>query len=523
MPPSGHSGSSHASSHSSFSHSSFGLSSRSSFGSSLSSSFNSLSNSKSSGPSSHSNSSKSSSSHASAPVKSAPVSTPKPASRPSYAPSSHSESSHSSYSYTPRPEPKREPSRHYSEPVRHHVFPTPRPRFHQPVGWHHDVYGIPKIYVIHDHDYAYYPQGWTSDDGTSYRAGYYDENGNYEENIVSKDVTKVKLTCPYCDTTKVVAWEVGLDTKCDSCGANMIIEEEKPKPPVNTQANYTYKESKTDHDDFSYSRRSSSNSNVLMLLVGAAVTIFLVACIAIGIGNGVKSVVTKNESYQSPATKEVVVQQTQEIPDEIYVEPLGRYCYLDGENYYDEGTECWFWFNIDVTPGIWQYWYEGISSDYGDYGWMEYDEAEKRWYIEESADNWEPLESYYYEENAERLWHFKDANIFPTNQAGNTLSRESNDGSLYVEEIGRYCPVDGDNYYDETTQCWFWFNEDLSPAQWQYWYEDVSGDFGDFGWMEYSDSEGIWYIEVKNGVWEPLDTDKYSTDKLWHFSNAYKR
>ena len=77
----------------------------------------------------------------------------------------------------------------------------------------------------------------------------------------------------------------------------------------------------------------------------------------------------------------------------------------DGGNYYDKESDCWLWHNTDVTPAIWQYWYNGISSDYGDYGWMEWDEAENIWYIEESDGNWIKLPSKYY---TGHLWH-----IFP--------------------------------------------------------------------------------------------------------------
>ena len=91
--------------------------------------------------------------------------------------------------------------------------------------------------------------------------------------------------------------------------------------------------------------------------------------------------------------------------------------------------------------------------------------------------------------------------------------------SIYVEEIGRTCYQDGENMYDMESDCWFWWNTDLLPAQWQYWYEGISSDFGDYGWMEYSDDEDKWYIEVADGVWKELKG--YNTDGCWHFENAY--
>ena len=94
----------------------------------------------------------------------------------------------------------------------------------------------------------------------------------------------------------------------------------------------------------------------------------------------------------------------------MYVDALGRYCPLGSDgNYYDSETGTYFWFNTDVTPPQWQYWVEGISDDYGDYGWMEYDDAEQQWYIE-SEDGWDVLPADY---DAAALWHFENANEFP--------------------------------------------------------------------------------------------------------------
>ena len=74
------------------------------------------------------------------------------------------------------------------------------------------------------------------------------------------------------------------------------------------------------------------------------------------------------------------------------------------ESYYDKQTDCYFFKNYDVDPPIWQYWYEGISSDYGDYGWLEYDYAEKCWYVQVSDDEWEVLSGY----DTSSMWHFEE-------------------------------------------------------------------------------------------------------------------
>ena len=92
--------------------------------------------------------------------------------------------------------------------------------------------------------------------------------------------------------------------------------------------------------------------------------------------------------------------------DSIYVEELGRTCYWDEEYqcYYDSDTECYFFENYDMDPPVWQYWFEGVSSDYGsDCGWMEWDYNERCWYVQKSRNSWVKLPESKY---TEWLWHF---------------------------------------------------------------------------------------------------------------------
>ena len=103
--------------------------------------------------------------------------------------------------------------------------------------------------------------------------------------------------------------------------------------------------------------------------------------------------------------------------DNIYLTGTGRNAYSvsssasgdkclvwDAEetNFFDEETRCWVWHNTTVDPDVWQYWYEGISSDYGDYGWMEHDAD--GWYIEESNGHWIKLPESY---DTSRLWYIE--------------------------------------------------------------------------------------------------------------------
>ena len=89
---------------------------------------------------------------------------------------------------------------------------------------------------------------------------------------------------------------------------------------------------------------------------------------------------------------------------------------------------------------------------------------------------------------------------------GYTVSRSSADKNLAWDQ-------DAESYYDQSTDCWVWYNTDVDPAVWQYWYEGISSDFGDYGWMEH-DADGC-FIEESYGNWIPLPDD-YGTDRLWY-------
>ena len=115
------------------------------------------------------------------------------------------------------------------------------------------------------------------------------------------------------------------------------------------------------------------------------------------------------------------------------------------------------------------------------------------------------------------------SNVF-NGKSGDSGAQEAspnNKSEIFVEEIGRTCKWDSESesYYDKTSDCYFWMNDTIDTPQWQYWYEDISSDYGDYGWMEYDFEESIWYIEVAEGDWDPL-SNGYDTTELWHFSTS---
>lgn len=105
--------------------------------------------------------------------------------------------------------------------------------------------------------------------------------------------------------------------------------------------------------------------------------------------------------------------------------------------------------------------------------------------------------------------------------SGAQKASPNNKNEIFVEEIGRTCKWDSESasYYDKTSDCYFWMNDTIDTPQWQYWYEDISSEYGDYGWMEYDFEESIWYIEVAEGDWDPL-SNGYDTTELWHFSTS---
>lgn len=277
-------------------------------------------------------------------------------------------------------------------------------------------------YVCHHHDYVYYPVAWESE-GTSYAAGYYDEDGNHYDSVLIKDEQTI-CKCEYCGSSVKIKWEGGAMPNCPNCGA-----------PLSAQA--------TDENGSQTGTEGTANTGgkkkpskakiVLRILLAVFLLQFIWGLISVWNEEkavGVQEVTTTGQDTE-PAEPYPVDGGDSDVewaepaepypaggdsdaewvePEEVYVDALGRYCPLGSDgNYYDSETGTYFWFNTDVTPPQWQYWVEGISDDYGDYGWMEYDDAEQQWYIE-SEDGWDVLPADY---DAAALWHFENANEFP--------------------------------------------------------------------------------------------------------------
>ena len=308
-------------------------------------------------------------------------------------PSRHSSSHHSSSHHSSHSSSHHSSSRsHSSHSSSHHSSssrssgsgyrrstPVHRTRTSQPYGWNRSTHGNIKHFYCASHDYDYYPQGWTASDGTDFKEGYYDENGRHYDNVVMIGGTTM-LKCGYCGNRMVYRWKEGTVPVCDKCGAQFSIDI-------------------TDKDKSDNGFKSVLSQTPLIGKI--AITVFTI-CLLLPFFVIAACLIRVSAPLSS---LEGTKYKTESVKNSIYVEEIGRTCYLDGEDWYDSNTKCWFYYNDTVSPYQWQYWYEGISSDYGDYGWMEYDMNEGSWYIETDDNNWVHLPESY---DTTQLWHMTD-------------------------------------------------------------------------------------------------------------------
>ena len=548
--PSSHSGSSHSSnSHSSSSHSSGGFSSHSSssHSSSSHSSWSSGSSSWSSGSGSSSWGSSRSSNSGSR----------------SSGPSRHSSSSRSAA------------TKYRSSYVRSGSMAgsiIPRTRYNQPRGYvagnHYNINPIPH-YCVH-HNYYYYPFSWTDEaSGREYKKGYYDEEGKYYENVVFRTngtYKNVICKCEYCDTITKIDWTEGGPLICPQCGGTLTIVsalDEYTQDPnyekVRTRADYVdYADREEDDSGGDIDITISSFFRFLAIIVVSVIAIFTLIAgqkernsepfshnddynvgyrtedgwVYLGNGAWGKYGTWDDNQHQwnpnngqngdSPSNPEL-------FNDVIYLNDIKPgLCVITGDpdhdrelvwdeeeqSYHDQASDLWAWYNTEVSPSLWQYWYEPISQDYGDFGWMEYQDG--TWYIEAEESNWIPLPDSY---DSAPLWHIADSSSSNPELFGETIRLVSIDPLSYriidTEDYDLQIQWDSneDCYFDEALQYSLWYNTDVNPPLWQYWYPPISGDFGDFGWMEYEN--GTWFIEVSQGEWIELP-EEYDTSSLWH-------
>jgi DNA-directed RNA polymerase subunit M/transcription elongation factor TFIIS len=255
------------------------------------------------------------------------------------------------------------------------------------------------------HNYTYYPASWVDSNGNGYNSGYYDEDGNYYKDVVFKKDGKynnVTCYCPYCGSQTVLSFdEKQTVLECPNCGGQMEIQSAIDE--------YTQDPSYTE-----YQKHKKSTGKVVLFILFIMYFPALISCFVgiFNVGRSVKNAVNNSNTN--------IVSNTDTYGNVIYLDYIGDNTYAisdDGnksydkviywnsnyDSYYDVETDCYIWNNTDVSPSVWQYWYEGVSSNYGDYGWMEYDSGS--WWIEESDSNWESYEEI---DGENKLWHIEE-------------------------------------------------------------------------------------------------------------------
>ncbi|MBQ7971869.1 MAG: hypothetical protein IJ291_00230 [Lachnospiraceae bacterium] len=263
--------------------------------------------------------------------------------------------------------------------------------------------GTRRFYHCYKHDYMYFDRDFMDENGVFRRQGYYDETGAYYENLNLQEYNKTKgYTCEYCGSSLIVNTETeGIkDVSCQSCGADIdfskliplnedyLVEETEDVMQMNTPVN----------------QAGSVAGKFALIVFGVFMSIFLVQ----GIGMIVMSLFSVGSVFQTLSKAENVhitsnggtVIVTEVNGDEVtmpaesvYIPEIGRDCDWSNEyqSYYDAHTGCYFVYNDDVDTPETQYWYEGFSDRYGDYGWMAYDESSQTWYVEVDYGEWEAV------------------------------------------------------------------------------------------------------------------------------------
>lgn len=261
-----------------------------------------------------------------------------------------------------------------------------------------------------NHKYLYYPEGWTDTaTGKCYNKGYYDENDQYysAEEITFRrtDGTFIAaFKCEYCGNTAEYEWKEGQSPSCNKCGAVMT--------RVPTYIDDIVEVTKADvYTGYEEQRAAIQKTGIRIAKIIAFSILFLFLLGIFLVATGLDKIIEKDNKSGSNKTKTVsnvdiygrdlylnkLDNNTYEICDET--DDYEKHLTWDygQDSYYDRESDCYVWYNTDVSPNLWQYWYEEISGS-NKYGWMEYENGS--WYIERSEGDWKP-----YNSDTSKLWH----------------------------------------------------------------------------------------------------------------------
>ena len=299
----------------------------------------------------------------------------------------------------PSPRPTTSHTSYYSAPknnktyYNYNTYIQPRRRYNQPIGYYPSWTWLfwptrrPRTYYCRNHTYVFYPQSWTDNTGRTYESGYYDEEGRYYKDLALKNYDSLhEVICQCNDCGYVINRNLDEEdlTTCPKCSGNMEII--------------------TNVDEFIQEEENKNKSSfwkkVLIFFLGIILPIGLIATLYRAIS------VNYNTNNNNTGIVNVVNSSTITLKKESsnaysisssYKDKTIKYDSRE-QLYHDEESDMWLWYNQNYD--VWQYWYEPISGNYGNYGWMEHDSD--GWWIEASYNNWIKLPSNY---DQSKLWY----------------------------------------------------------------------------------------------------------------------
>ena len=308
------------------------------------------------------------------------------------------------------------------------MFTPGRVRSNQPTGI--PLYLRQKSMMMRckSHDYVYYNEAWTDEaTGVSYRKGYYDENGTYydADSIAFKKADgsyEAHYVCEYCGTELEVNWQEGFYPSCKNCGAEMTKKPVYVDEIVNIA---TGEESYNDsYEEYARGRKKITKSMSIFLLIPVVmffIIFFNIAKMTREVNHSFSTVVDWEwePDYSYPTEDDPGYETETNLKiygTDIYLDEISPGIYricgpeeayekhitwdYGAGSYYDYDSDCYLWYNTDVSPNLWQYWYDDIAGD-NYYGWMECEG--ENWYIEVSETDWE-----LYEGDTTELWHIEN-------------------------------------------------------------------------------------------------------------------
>ena len=270
------------------------------------------------------------------------------------------------------------------------------------------------------HDYYYFNEDFIDEfSGQTFKKGYYDEAGTFYEDLTldfSKMETISMYTCEHCESSiklDLVSSPSNEALTCPSCGAIVdlnkifalnidyyVCDDKGTLINENLIKNeYTY-EYDYQPSSYTYSNNSNSSGIGISVFLKFIITIFIIMniipfilFIPMFIGGSLYSSNNDNYYEESNQTAYDDYYDYNIFGESIYVSAIDRYCYFDGDYYYDVTSDCYFCYNTKKDIPSMQFWFEDFSYQYGDYGWLEYDEYEECWYVEVGYNKWEKVEN----------------------------------------------------------------------------------------------------------------------------------